>query len=386
MSNWPDAWRPVTEELRVTHVALSVDFGGLERVILDLTRMGQKLGQKVSVICIERTGALAEEFKALGVPVLCVHKRPGIQMNVTRKIAVALRKLAPDVVHTHHVNPLFYTGPALRRAGRPVVVHTEHGRHFCRGVRWRWLGRLAGCYANLFCGVNDDIAAEALARRIVPRRKIRVIPNGIDIARFQRKWETAGLRDELGIPPNAPVVGTIGRLCEVKRQDLLLRGFAQLRARRSDAHLVLVGDGPWKPLLLRLTADLGIEDAVHFVGAQAEPERYLQLMSCFVLTSQSEGMPLTVLEAWAAGVPVLVPRVGGLPALVQEGKCGLLFPFEDQAALALNLGRVLDEQDLRLKMTLAARQRVETLFSLQRMAGEYHRHYLDLIGARALLI
>jgi glycosyltransferase involved in cell wall biosynthesis len=285
------------------------------------------------------------------------------------------KELKPDIVHTHQIGPLFYAGPAARAAGAPLVVHTEHGKHYTVRRRTRWLGWLAGRYAARFFCVSDDIAAEVRKHRIVPAEKVHVVYNGINAERFRGRGGAEGVRQTLGIPPGVPVLGTIGRLTEVKRQDLLIHAFSQVRRHVPDAHLVLVGDGPLRTDLDQLVARLGLEGAVHFAGYQADPERYLSVMDAFVLTSRSEGMPLVILEAWAAGVPVVASAVGGVPAMIDPGRTGLLFPSGDEAALTAALVRILTDQPARRRLSEEGEREVTARYDTRRMAEDYQRHY-----------
>lgn len=365
--------------LRVAHVVLSMDVGGLESIVMDLVREGRRLGQRVAVVCLDRPGMLAPQVEALGAGLACIHKPPGIRLETFRRLRSLFRDLRPDVVHTHQIGALFHAGPAARLAGVPSIVHTEHGKHYDR-PRTRWVGRLAGRHAARFFCVSADIAAAVEAYRIAPRRRIRVIANGIDTERFRDRGEGLMVRESLGIPPGAPVVGTVGRLSEVKRQDLLIRAFRQVLAGRPDAHLLLVGDGPWMDRLRELAAGLGLADRVHFAGYQGRPAPYLQAMDVFALSSQSEGMPLAILEAWAAGVPVVATRVGGLPELIDEDRTGVLVDFDDEAALAGALGGLIADPTAARRLGEAGRERVVSRFSLRTMADEYHRHYEELLG------
>jgi glycosyltransferase involved in cell wall biosynthesis len=368
--------------LKVTHAVLALDIGGLERVVLDLIREGRRVGQQLSVLCIERPGALAPEAQTLGARILCTHKSPGLRFQRAWDIEEALKDLAPDVLHTHQVNPLFYAGAAARHARVPLVVHTEHGKHYAARFRMRWLGWLAGRYAARFFCVSADIAAEVKACRVVAPYKVCVVPNGIDTTRFTARGETGPLRQALGIPVGAPVIGTIGRLAEIKRHDLLLRAFTRLRQRLPDAHLLLVGDGSLMPDLRRLAVSLGVASCVHFTGYQSQPEQYLQLMDVFALTSRSEGMPLAILEAWAAGVPIVASRVGGVPELIADGLTGLLFPSGDEAALEEALQRLLTNRPEAQRLVEAGRDRVQSHHSLSRTAADYQNHYLELLAQK----
>jgi sugar transferase (PEP-CTERM/EpsH1 system associated) len=375
--------KPSPVSLKVAHVVLSLDCGGLERVVIDLVSEGHKLDQDVTVVCIERPGTMAPAAKAADAEIVCIDKLPGLSLRAVARLKRLFRDLGPDVVHTHQISALLYAGPAARSAGVPVIVHTEHGKHYAVRRRTRWLGRIAGRYADRFFCVSRDIAAEVAAHRVVANSKIHIAPNGIETRRFRAGRDMLEILRSLRIPIDAPVVGTVGRLSEVKRQDVLINAFASVKACVPEAHLLLVGDGPLSHNLRKLSAELGLSDCVHFAGYQQRPEAYLQLMTVFALTSRSEGMPLVILEAWASGVPVVATRVGGLPELIDQGKTGLLSSPGDDTTLAADLCRLLTDKTLAATLSAAGRQRVESMFSVDRMAANYHRHYLEVLQGHA---
>jgi glycosyltransferase involved in cell wall biosynthesis len=240
---------------------------------------------------------------------------------------------------------------------------------------------MAGCVAARYCCVSQDIASEVLARRIVPAWKVMVVPNGIDLLRFEVKALRVGRRETLGIPLEAPVVGTVGRLTEIKRQDLLIRAFGLMLDRAPDAHLLIVGDGPLGGELRRLADSLDLGDRVHFAGYEPHPEVYLAEMDVFALSSRSEGMPLAVLEAWAAGLPVVATHVGGLPELIQDGQTGILVDTDDEAPLAEALVGLIADPSRARQLGDNGRRRVEADYSLGQMSQAYQRIYLDLACA-----
>jgi glycosyltransferase involved in cell wall biosynthesis len=377
----------LSDALHVTHAVLTLQIGGLERIVVDLVREGQRLGQRVSVLCVERPGPLAAQVEALGARVFCTNKSPGLRFNAGSTIKRALQELRPDVLHTHQVGALFYAGPAAKAVGVPLIVHTEHinpirkaTASFYRHQRMAWLWWWAAKYARRFFCVSEDIAAELAARRMVPRRKLAVILNGINTEPFRAPFDKNGLRHAAGIPAGVPVIGTVGRLNEVKRQDLLLRAFARLRAEHSTARLLLVGDGPSRDSLGKLALDLGIADAVHFAGYQSQPERFLAMMDVFALTSRLEGLPLAILEAWAARLPVIASAVGGVPDLVKHGQTGLLFESGDENRLLEQLQEILGDSARGRALGEAGHREVLAKYSLQRMAGDYGRQYRELLG------
>jgi len=363
----------------VTHVVLSLDVGGLERVVLALVRQGLLVGQEVSAVCLARPGILAKQVESLGVRVTCLDKPDGLQLRMVKPLCEAFRDLRTDIVHTHQIGALFYSGPAARRMGLPIV-HTEHGKNFT-SRRKRWVGWLAGRWTRRFFCVSQDIADDVRSFGIVAGHKVRVVPNGIDPRTVTEPAQQGStVRQSLGIPPGAPVIGTVGRLDEVKRQDVLLHAFARVRRRFSQARLLLVGDGPLREPLQSLAAALGLGDSAHFTGYQARPGTFLQAMDVFALTSRSEGMPLSILEAWATGLPVVASDVGGLPELVQNGSTGLLCPCGDVGATAAALEALLAAPSLRQQLGEAGREVLTRRYTVQTMARVYEEEYLRLCG------
>ena len=373
---------PASQPLKVAHVVLSMDVGGLEQVVLDLIREGRLAGQNVSVLCVERPGVLAKQAETAGAELFYLQKGPGVRWGTGQRARRLLEKLRPDVVHTHQIGALFYVGSAARKSGVPVVVHTEHGKHYPGRFRVRCLSRWAVRSADQFFCVSKDIANGIERWRIAPSSKIRVVANGIDLDRFQNQVASQKLRGSLGIPAGAPVIGTIGRLTEVKRQNLLIRSFSRLRDSIPAAHLLLVGDGDLRQELEALVGQLNLAHVVRFVGYQSKPELYWGAMNVFALTSRSERMPLVVLEAWAAGVPIIASRVGGLTEMIDDGKNGLLFESGDEDALARGLGHLLSEPELTRQLVDNGTRRVEAEFSSRQMVQTYQRHYFEVLESK----
>jgi sugar transferase (PEP-CTERM/EpsH1 system associated) len=364
--------------LHVTHAVLSLDVGGLERVVLELIRAGRARGYTTSVVCLHRRGAMADQAVALGATVRSVDKPPGIRPKTVSRLADVFRELRPDVVHSHQLGALVYGGPAARRAGVPLTVHTEHGQNYAHSRKARLLGRFAARYARRVFGVSADIVREVVECKIAPARKVALAVNGIDTQRFAAA-DGGGTRRHLGAGPGAFLVGTVGRLAEIKRQDVLLRGFARLRQVVPAARLVLVGDGPERGSLTALARQLGIEAAVTFTGARDRPEDYVAAMDVLVLSSRSEGMPLAVLEAWAAGKPVVATPVGGVPELIRDGDTGLLFPVGDVAGLADRLAGLAADPAARSRLGQAGRRRVMAEYDVRVMADRYEASYRALL-------
>ncbi len=379
----------VARPLHIAYGVLSLDVGGLERLVIGLIQAARRGGHRVTVVCVERPGRLAAEAVAAGAVVVSLGKPYGRHPAVVDRAAAVLSDLRPDVVHTHQIGAAWYLGQAARRLDPPVpVVHTEHGHlasergGWWRTVKARLLVRSAARFVDRFCCVSGEIAAAVARWRTVPRAKVEVVPNGIPTDRPADLPPPEAVRRSLGIPAGAPVVGTVGRLAEVKRQDLLIQATARLRDRFPDVRLVLVGDGPERQRLEALAAELNLSNRVHFAGYQPRPEQFLQVMDAFCLSSRTEGFPVSLLEAWQAGVPAVCSAVGGIPAVVTHGENGLLVPFGDEGALADALARFLGDRGLRDRLGREGQRAVRERYSIERMASGYEDRYRSLLATR----
>jgi glycosyltransferase involved in cell wall biosynthesis len=370
--------------LKVVHVVLSLDVGGLERNVVNQVRQGIRLNQNNTVVCLDSPGMLASQVESLGGRVISMQKPPGLRWKLFGKLQALFSELRPDVVHTHQLASLLYAGRAARRAAVPLVIHTQHGKEdLTQRRRGRWLGRVAGRYCQRFYCLTEDMAETVRANWIVSSRKIKVICNGIDSEPFRSRVDTAAIRRSLGIPEGVPVIGTVGRLADVKRQDLLIYAFAKVRDRHPKAHLLIVGDGPLKEQLMALAESLHISPYLHFAGYRSDTAACYQLMSVFALSSRTEGLPQAAIEASFSGIPVVASRVGGLPELVNEERTGLLFEEGDASGLAAALDRILSDPIWARSLAQAASAKVQSRFEVSRMADEYHQYYLEFLGTTA---
>src|SRR5258708_4951685 len=223
--------------LHIVHGLLSLDVGGLERIVLDLIRAGRAVGHRVSVVCVERPGTLAADAMALGASVVSLDKPPGRLVGTVAKATTALNALRPDVLHTHQIGALWYLGQAARTIGPVPVVHSEHGNHVAlaanlpQRLKTRLFMHRAARFADRFCCVSEDIAQTVTRWRTVPRAKVEVVLNGVCCDAFAGRSKSVTARQELGIPAQAPLIGSGGRFTEVRQQKLLIRATAKLRER-----------------------------------------------------------------------------------------------------------------------------------------------------------
>ena len=343
-------------------------------VILALTSHADRSRFAPRVLCLGAAGELESRFAARDVPVDVIDRSArGGGLKTLRALHGYLRRRRPAVLHTHNPGPHQYGALARLHTGVPVLVHTKHGRNHELGRKGRVLERIAGRLTDMVVPVSRDAAD--VARRVdhVPARRIRVIHNGIEVegGTFPRR-ATRGWR-----------AVHVARLNEVKDQATLLHAARLVLDREPAFELDIVGDGELRPALERLAAELKLGSAVRFHGNRDDVHPFLAAADVFTLSSVSEGIAISLLEAMAAGLPVVATAVGGTPEVVVDGATGYLVPPRDPAALATALMAVLSRPAEAAAFGAAGRNRVEQSFSLTATVRAYEALYLELLDRRS---
>ena len=359
----------------VVQVLLNLSKGGMEAMAVTLAQALNEERFRSVVIALDGGGEHEEVLREAGVEYRILGGRKLLDPRAHWGLARIFRQVRAQVVHTHHFSPLLHSLVAAKLARVPRLVHTEHSCQYLedRGD-YRRLLRWMSTQTDAFVVVGR--ALESFYReeiRVSPQR-LRVIANGVDVERYRPATAVASMRHALGLPPGV-LIGSAGRFFPVKDCGVLLRAMEHVHRCRPDAHLALIGDGPERPHLERLAAELGLSDTVRFLGWRTDLAKILPALDVFVLSSLSEGLPLVALEAMAAGIPVVTTPVGDLPDVVHEGRTGLFFPIGNAEALAKILTRLVEDAAWRRALGRAARASVAQRYSHRAMLDGYLRAY-----------
>jgi glycosyltransferase involved in cell wall biosynthesis len=320
----------------VVHVVERLAPGGIETFVLDLIRSGNGTDR---VISLQGTvPALLSAWPALGDisdRIDALERASGVQPALVPRLARKFRTIRPQAVVLHHIGPLLYGGLAAKLAGLAPILYVEHDAWHYQNRRERLLA--AACFRLIrpkVVAVSDQVR-DALTR-IVPKLAVTVIPPGVAMNRYVPADKLAARR-KLGLPVEAQIVGCVGRLVPVKAHHVLIHALSQLPR---PVVCAIAGDGPELNNLKNLTRELGLQDRVHFLGHRDDLWQIYPAFDVFCLPSEAEGLPRTILEAQACGIPVVASHVGGIPEAVHP-QASMLVPPSDPQALAKALSSVL---------------------------------------------
>lgn len=358
---------------RLLYVDSGRSFGGAERVTLSLASSFASEGSAVGCAIDPSAEAFAAELRRRGIEAFPLPEAD--RLGRAGALAACVRRFAPDIVHIQRTWPLSdrYASLAARRGGARRVVATEHVRWERCGLRDRAAKMALARLDRTIVAVSDAVRESLVRYWRVDSGRVLLIPNGIDTRRFGAPAPIAASRSR---PAGRGFrIGTIGRLEEQKGIDVLLDAFADIAREEPGAELVVAGDGSLRTDLERRASGLGLAGSVRFAGTIDDVAPLLASLDLFVLASRWEGLPLTLLEAMAAGVPIVATSVDGSAEAVRSGVDGLLVPPDDPGALARAILASLHDRAAAIERARAARGRASSIYSIERMVADYRRVY-----------
>jgi glycosyltransferase involved in cell wall biosynthesis len=370
------------KSIRLLQFISHLGLGGAQRMMFNLTAQLERLGLEVGAVSLygpngwELERKLAEEK----LQTWYLGKRPGFDPRILHRIRDVVREFRPHLVHSHLC--LHYVFPSLARfpnLGHVTTIHlpaqTSH-RRVMRG-----LARMAYRRGVIPVAVSGDVAE--WVKRVFGVRDCMMIPNGIPIADYQcPSTSREAWRRGQGFQKSDLLYACAARLAKQKNHAMLLEAFARGPARNRSAHLLLAGDGECRPALEAQVCELGLQGRVHFLGRREDVCEVLAAVDVFVLASHTEGNPLSVMEAMAAGLPVVATAVGGVPEIVEDQKQGLLVKPHDCHGMAAAMVCLGQDPGKRLEMGRAAGRRAEEEFSATHMAEVYAQLYEHILATR----
>ena len=382
----------------VVHIVGTPGTGGVQNLIFDLAASSSGQRYRHSMLCLfgapER---FASRFREAGISVSsCSVPWPAsldlgsyrasrwlrhrLSFTFPFRLARALGRIEPDIVHTHVSHRIDLQAEGVMRLARLPLVWTIHGQYRPEGrelERWRQVTRLAASRPSAITAVADELAQDFRARGLDHPDGIHVTRGGVNVSRFrERRRRDGGWRDRWGIPRDALLLGAAGRLVQEKAYEVFIRAAGGLTKDGVDAHFVLAGEGPLRKLLESEIGRAGLKRRFHLVGFEPDVPFFLGQLDVFVLSSRFEGFPIALIEALAAGLPSIATPVGGVPEMLgRDG--GLIVAPESEEELAAAMRAMLDPTT---RAAFAARgPAIAERFSIESCAAQFTDLYSRLL-------
>jgi len=318
--------------MRIIHVVENLNRGGLERVVVDLSREQINMGHQVCIICLYGMGGLANEAIDNGCRVLAVNRKNGVDISALFILKQLINRFDPDVIHTHNSLCNYFT-VLVQAFNRVPIINTRHGMgEHNKSPKRELLYKVSLIRTSVVIAVCDEARRNFITGNIVSDKKSLVVKNGIDIHKYStpdlRKVDD--LRKKLGIKDDSIVLGSVGRLVSYKNHLSLVKAVSEVE---KNVVLIIVGGGELYNDILENIKISGLDDRVMLVGDQDDVVSYLALFDIFVMPSVTEGYSLSLLEAFAAHLPVLCTDVGGNTEIVEDGVNGVIIDNSDVVSI-----------------------------------------------------
>ncbi len=397
----------MSEPIAVVRVIARLNVGGPAIQAITLTERMDARGYRTTLVRgVEgpREGTMDDLAATLGVrPVLVpsLRRDPGLHdLRALAAVASIVRRVRPGLVHTHAAKggTIGRAAALLARPGRrrPVLVHTFHGHSLTgyfssrRARAFLAIERFLAARSDCLIAVSEEVRDELVALGVAPRERFEVVRLGFDLSAFQvdaapRAARRASLRAELPVPAGAQLVTLIARLVPIKRVDRFLRLCVALQAASSassDLRFLVVGDGELRDELRDSDAARALGERLTWAGMRRDIPDVCFASDVVVLSSDNEGTPVSLIEAQAAGVPVVSTRVGGVASVVLDGQTGLVVEVGDEGGMARAVGRILGDRELAARMGVAGARHYAAGFSLEELVERLDELYRRLLAQR----
>lgn len=364
---------------RILYVIATLDPHGAERQMVTLARRLDRERFEPMVCALTRGGPLEQDLDQAGIETVILGKSRKLDLSVVWRLKRLIREREIDLVHTWLFTGNAYGRAAAWLAGGCKIVASERSVDRWRNVIHRsvdrFLARRTGCILANAQAVRQFL----IYRERIAAEKIEVVPNGIDITRFEGV-KPAPIRAELGLSEDAPLIGCVARLAEQKGLEYLVLAAREVVERIPQAAFVIAGSGPEEEEIRDLIVELDMEGKVHLLGHRDDAPAVMAALDVFVLPSLWEGLPNVMLEAMAAGLPTVATAVDGALELILENKNGILVPPGDARSLANVIAQLVENPDLGYRLAANGQQRVQG-YTIERMVERTQAVYERLLSS-----
>lgn len=360
----------MTSKIKIIYIIPTLDFGGAERLVVDIVKMIDKNKFEVKIICLKRIGEIAKDLITAKIPVLVLKQKIGLDFFLLLELIKVLKIEKPDIIHTHLFGGDVYGIIAARLAGIKKIISTEHNINYFEGRIKRLIKKLVYKLALKIIAVSLAVKNYLLTEGN-QENKITVIYNGTDINKFYATKEFVPYSNK------KVIIGSVGRLNKQKDFATLISALLLLEIKNWECWIA--GDGLRRTKLEKQINNLGLKEKVKLIGWVSDVPQFLRKLDIFVLPSLWEGFGLTVIEAGLAGLPVVASQIDGITEIIDDKENGLLFSPGDSQELASKIEFLLNNADKANRFVNNLQSKIKEKFSLTTMVKQYEKIYLDLM-------
>jgi glycosyltransferase involved in cell wall biosynthesis len=362
--------------MKILHLIETSGPGGAEKVLLSLAKnLNKNYDCSVGLI---KNGWLYGKLKENGIKAEIIPPGGLFDLKLIRNLVTHIKGEKIDLIHSHLLDMNFYSSIAAKFTGTPHIS-TEHGdvHHFSKRMdfKTRLKIKILAKFSNKLVFVSNFTKRQFLKIANLPEEKTSIIYNGIDIDEYQKPIDKNKKKGEIGIKEDEFVIGNIANLYPVKGQIYLLRAAKKVLKEIPNTKFLIIGRGELENELKREAQNLGIVSYVKFLGFREDVKELYKIMDVFVLSSLTEGLPLSLIEAMASKVPVVATDVGGIPEVIDDGVNGLLVPPSDPEALSTKINFLLRNNSLAEKLVIQGGKKFKQQFSITIMQNKYNDIY-----------
>jgi glycosyltransferase involved in cell wall biosynthesis len=368
----------IENRINVLHIIHSLTWGGAENQVVTLAPALNTDGYKIYICCLQTEGVQADTLREKGLQVTALNMRLRYWPSAVNKLYHLIQQIKPNIIHNHMYDASFWGTLVGKLAGVPVILTTEPGLTLKK--RPYLFDLIINHFNDKMVAVSEEIRQYHIEKRVISPDKCITIPNAVDIRQFISNAPKGELKKQFGIESSQILIGSIGRLVQAKRMDILLQAARIVCDTVPQTRFLIIGDGPLRLELERKASELKLSNEhVKFLGNRQDVSIFLSALDIFVLSSETEGIPVSMLEAMAASRPVVTTRVGGIPQVIQDEYNGLLVSPNDPSNLAKAILELIGDRNKCESLAREAYKTIETHFSTSVISKQIISLYDNLL-------
>jgi glycosyltransferase involved in cell wall biosynthesis len=374
--------------LGILHILPGLWVGGVQSQLLTVLGNYDRSRFCPIVCSLSGSGAIGRKMEDIGVEVVCLNKfGHGLDLTIIVDLYRLMKKREIMIVRTHQYHANLYGRIAANLAGVPCIIASIHNIYNRdRKIHRRMINRFLAGLTDKIIAVSETVGRDIMKYDSIPKDKIMVIYNGIEINRFLQMSNGSSVRMEFNIPSSVPVIGIVGRLVHQKGHKYLLEAMVRIKARFPGSLLLIVGDGPLKGELTAYATAQGLGEDVIFAGSRMDIPDLLAAIDIFVFPSFREGLGNALLEAMAAGKPIIATDIAPMREIINSAEVGILVPPKDSGALASAIEVLMSDSVRAEALGSAARSRALSFFDIKNTVNNYTGLFEDIMRRKGMVI